>query len=109
MEAPSESIETNQSSTGAPFGVPRTPPALDRLEPVELAGGRDALAVQGLDLGPAGALVQEGLELVGPAEPDALDLAPDHGLQPQRTHGWIVTGVPSGSVSASRVMVSLSM
>src|SRR5512132_652277 len=106
MEAPSEPIETNQSLSG--------------LEPVELAGGRDALAVQGLDLGPARPLVQEALELVQavgvaldpdravgqvlrvagepklaglalhrPAEPDPLDLALDHGLQP---HGLIHRG-----------------
>src|SRR5512132_1342298 len=128
MEAPSEPIETNQSSSG--------------LEPVELAGGRDALAVQGLDLGPARPLVQEALELVQavgvalgldpdravgqvlgvagepelaglalhrPAEPDPLDLALDHGLQPHGAHGWMVTGAPRGSVSARRVMVALSM
>src|SRR4029450_4661263 len=170
MEAPSEPIETKPPSDrhprgprtppmhrgtplgfpgplpthrGTPSGVPRTAPApLDRLEPVELAGGRDTPGGQGLDLGPARPLVQERLELVEavgvalgldpdravgqvlgvagepqldglalhrPAEADALDLAPDHGLEPHGAHGWIVTGAPSGRVSASREMVSLSM
>src|SRR5215218_10268032 len=143
MEAPSEPIETKPPSDRHPLGVPRTPPEpLDRLEPVELAGGRDTPGVQGLDLGPARPLVQERLELVEavgvalgldpdravgqvlgvagepqldgltlhrPAEADALDLAPDHGLEPHGAHGWIVTGAPSGRASASREMVSLSM
>src|ERR671921_7251 len=132
MEAPSEPIETNQSR-------------LSRLEPVELAGGREPLAVQGGDLGPLRPLVEEGLELVEavgvalgldpdravgevlgvageaepaglalhrPAEAHPLDLPLDHGLQPPRpsaAHAWMVTGVPNGSVSARRVMVSLSI
>src|SRR5215217_5087702 len=129
MEAPSEPIETNQ-------------PGLARLEPVELAGGGEPLAVQGGDLGPLRALMQEGLEQVEavgialgldpdravgevlgvageaqlaglalhrPAEPDPLDLALDHGPQPLRAHARMVTGVPRGRVSASMVMVSLSM
>ena len=52
-----------------------------------------------------------GLALHRPAEPDPLDLALDHGLQPQLRagHAWMVTGVPRGSFSASRLMVSLSM
>src|SRR5215211_4821962 len=106
MEAPSEPIETNQ-------------PGLARLEPVELAGGGQPLAVHGGDLGPLRALVQEGLELVEavgvalgldpdravgevlgvageaepaglalyrPAEPDALDLPFDDGLEPLGAH-----------------------
>src|SRR4029453_3473560 len=111
-------------------------------EAAELAGGRGALDVQRLDLGPAGALAQIGLDLVEPvrialgldpdravgevlgvageaqlaglalhrpAEPDPLDLALDHGPQPLRAHARMITGVPRGRVSASRVMVSLSM
>src|SRR4029450_899549 len=139
MEAPSEPIETNQPSHRA-----RNPSGgLPGLEPVELAGGRQPLAVQGGDLGPLRALVEEGLELVEavrgalgldpdravwevlgvtgeaqpaglalhrPAEANPLDLPLDHGLQPLGVaHAWMVTGVPSGSVSARRVMVSLSM
>jgi hypothetical protein len=52
-----------------------------------------------------------GLALHRPAEPHALDLALDHGLEPHVAHGytWMVTGVPKGSVSARRLMVSLSM
>src|SRR5215211_6118420 len=66
MEAPSEPIETNQ-------------PGLARLEPVELAGGGQPLAVHGGDLGPLRPLVQEGLELVE-AVGVALSLDPDRAV-----------------------------
>src|SRR4029453_2928474 len=142
MEAPSEPIETNQPPPGL-RGPPRATGGLPGLEAVELAGGREPPAVQGGDLGPLRALLQERLELVEavrvalgldpdravgevlgvageaepaglalprPAEADALDLPLDDGPQPLRSaHGWMVTGVPRGRVSARRVMVSLSM
>src|SRR5829696_4012369 len=70
MEAPSEPIETNQSR-------------LSRLEPVELAGGGEPPTVQGGDLGPLRALVEEGLELV-----EAVGVA--FGLDPDRAVGEVL-------------------
>src|SRR5215213_9099168 len=82
---------------------------LELVEAVGVALGLDPDRAVGQVLGVAGEPQLDGLALHRPAEADALDLAPDHGLEPHGAHGWIVTGAPSGRVSASREMVSLSM
>src|SRR4029450_5532307 len=82
---------------------------LEQVEAVGVAFGLDPDRAVGQVLGVAGEPELDGLALDRPAEADALDLALDDGLQPLAAHPWMVTGVPSGSVSASRVMVSLSM
>src|ERR671914_48336 len=69
MEAPSEPIATNPPSRRASSGP----------EAAELAGGRGPLGLDGPDLGPAGALAQEGLQLVEAAGV-ALGLDPDRAV-----------------------------
>src|SRR5215216_5053700 len=88
MEAPSEPIETKPPShRGTPLGFPGPlRRELSRLEPPELAGGREALAVHGGDLGPVRTLVQEALQLV-----EVAGLA--FGLDPDRAVGQVL-GIP---------------
>src|SRR5215207_6692878 len=138
MEAPSEPIATNPSSAWAhrPAGwLPGAEAAelaggrgaldvqgfdlgpagalaqvgLELVEAVGVALGLDPDRAVGEVLGVAGEAPLAGVALHRPAEPDPLDLAPDHGPQPLRAHARMVTGVPRGRVSASMVTVSLSM
>src|SRR5215204_6453157 len=84
MEAPSEPIETKPPPQRGTLGVPGPlRPWLSGLEVVELAGGREALTVEGGDLGPPRALVQERLELV-----EAFGVA--LGLDPDRAVGEVL-------------------
>src|SRR5918992_2811816 len=82
MEAPSEPIETNPSSRRASPGP----------EAAELAGGRGPLGLDGPDLGPAGPLAQEGLQLV-----ELVGVA--LGLDPDRAVGEVlgVAGEPKAA------------
>src|SRR5215213_1709933 len=84
---------------------------LELVEEVGVALGLDPDRAVGEVLGVAGEAEPAGLALHRPAEAHPLHLPLDHGLQPRTSsaHAWMVTGVPSGSVSARRVMVSLSM
>src|SRR5215203_1828587 len=127
MEAPSEPIETKPPTLagleprelaggGAALAVqgrdlgPMRALVEKRLELVEAVGrtlGLDPDRAVEPVLGVPGEAELAGLALHRPEEPHALGL----GLEPQVAHGYtrMVTGVPKGSVSARRLMVSLSM
>ena len=77
------------SHRGTPWGSPGPSAVSQGLETVELAGGGHPLAVQRGDLGPARALVEEGLEQV-----EAVGVA--FGLDPDRAVGQVlgVAGEP---------------